>query len=277
MRIPTLVLIAAAPLVAAAAGHIVVANSADATVSIYEPFVITNGDPGLKLLKVVPVGKTPNEVCISPDGKRAFVSNRGETTVSVLDLAALSVASTLSDPEMKNPDGCLLNRDGSRLYVAAAANESVFVFSTADGRKLARIKTGGEPRRLLLSEDERRLYVANGDERYVSVIDLADNHETARIRAGRDPRSMVWTAGGKYLAVSNVSDDTIEFVAPGETTPEYVVGVPRSPQRLLVYQPKEILFIIGRYDNVLAMADLRQTKKFGRFLSATVPLGRAPW
>src|SRR5215471_2077129 len=98
----------------AADHHVVVVNSGDNTVSIYSPFVITNGDPGLRLLKTVPVGKTPNEVCISPDGKRAYVSNRGETTVSVVDLDSLAVSATIGDPGMKNPDGCLLNGDGSK-------------------------------------------------------------------------------------------------------------------------------------------------------------------
>jgi YVTN family beta-propeller protein len=265
------------PCLAADNSHVVVANSGDGTVSIYSPFIITNGDPGLRLQKIVPVGKTPNEVCISPDGKRAYVSNRGDANVSVLDLNALAVTSTIADPGMKNPDGCLLNRDGSKLYIAAAAAESVFVFSTADGRKLAEIKVGQEPRRLLLSPDESRLYVANGDERYVSVIDSKTNQTVSRIKAGRDPRSMVLTPGNKYIALTNVSDDTVEFVKPGDNDPEFVVGVPRSPQRLLVYSPKEILFVIGRYDNVLALVDLRPTKEFGRFLSATIPLGRLPW
>ncbi len=257
--------------------HVVVANSGDNTVSIYSPFIITNGDPGIRLQKVVPVGKSPNEVCISPDGRRAYISNRGDASVSVVDLGGLAVASTISDPGMKNPDGCLLNRDGSKLYIAAAAAESVFVFSTADGHKLAEIKVGQEPRRLLLSADESRLYVSNGDERYVSVIESQTGKTVGKIKAGRDPRSMVLTPEGKYLALTNVSDDTVQFVKLGESEPEFVVGVPRSPQRLLVYTPKEILFVIGRYENVLAMVDLRQTKEYGRFLSATVPVGRAPW
>jgi DNA-binding beta-propeller fold protein YncE len=89
---------------------------------------------------------------------------------------------------MKNPDGCLLDRDGSKLYIAAAAAEIVFVFSTADGRKLSEIKVGQEPRRLLLSADESRLYVSNGDERYVSVID-SKTGRTVRSKPGaiRDP------------------------------------------------------------------------------------------
>jgi YVTN family beta-propeller protein len=277
MRRTLFVSLAVLPCLAAADSHVVVANSGDGTVSIYSPTVITNGDPGLKLLKVVPVGKTPNEACISPDGKRAFVSNRGDTTVSVIDLDGMAVNSTITDPAMKNPDGCLVNRDGSKLYIAAAGAESVFIFSTSDGHKLGQIKTGQEPRRLLLSADESQLYVSNGDERYVSVIDCKTNRETGRIKAGRDNRSMILSPEGNYLAISNVSDDTVQFVRLGESEPEFVVGVPRSPQRLLAYTPREILFVIGRYDNVLAMADLRQTKEYGRFLSATIPVGRAPW
>ena len=261
----------------AADHHVVVANSGDSTVSVYTPFVITNGDSGLRLQKVVPVGKSPSEVCITADGRRAYVTNRGESTASVVDLESLAVASTIGDPGMKSPDGCLLNRDGSRLYIAASAAESVFVFSTSDGHRLAEIKVGQEPRRLLLSPDESRLFVANGDERYVSIVDSKTNRTVGKIKAGRDPRSMVLTPEGKYLALTNVSDDTVEFVPLGATEPEYVVGVPRSPQRLVVYQPKEILFVIGRYENVVGMVDLRLTKEFGRFLSATMPVGRLPW
>jgi YVTN family beta-propeller protein len=274
-QLSILCLAAVLPCLAADTSHVVVANSGDSTASIYTPFVITNGDHGLRLVKTLPVGKTPNETCISPDGKRAYVSNRGDTTVTVLDLENLSVAGTINDAAMKNPDGCILNRAGTRLYVAAAGTESVFVFSTADNHKLSEIKVGQEPRRLLLSADEGLLYVSNGEERYVSVIDSKTNKEIRRIKAGRDPRSMILSPEGKYLAIGNVSDDTVEFVKLGETDPEFVTGVPRSPQRLVVY--KDILFVIGRFDNVVAMVDLRMTKEYGRFQSATIPVGRGPW
>jgi YVTN family beta-propeller protein len=257
--------------------HVVVANAGDSTASIYAPFVITNGDPGLKLLKTLPVGKTPNETCILPDGKRAYVSNRGDTTVTVLDLDTLTVAATINDPGMKSPDGCVLNQAGTRLYIAAAGTDSVFVFSTDDNRKVNEIKVGKEPRRLLFSKDETKLYVSNGEERYVSVVDCKTNQEISRIRAGRDPRSMVLSPEGKFLAIGNVSDDTVQFVRIGETSPEYVTGVPRSPQRLLVLPSKEILCVLGRYDNVVALVDLRQTPEYGRFLSVTIPVGRGPW
>jgi YVTN family beta-propeller protein len=61
-------------------------------------FLISNGSlfdlvaiwslPDLKLVGTVPVGHDPNWIVVTPDGKRAFVSNRGSNDVSVIDLAS---------------------------------------------------------------------------------------------------------------------------------------------------------------------------------------------
>lgn len=44
--------------------------------------------PGLRLVATVPVGRDPNWVTLTPDGRRAFISNRGSDDVSVIDLAS---------------------------------------------------------------------------------------------------------------------------------------------------------------------------------------------
>lgn len=44
--------------------------------------------PDLRLVATVPVGRDPNWVTLSPDGRRAFISNRGSDDVSVIDLAS---------------------------------------------------------------------------------------------------------------------------------------------------------------------------------------------
>jgi YVTN family beta-propeller protein len=60
-------------------------------------FLIANGSivdvatvwaiPSMKLVATIPVGHDPNWIVLSPDGKRAFVSNRRSDDVSVIDLA----------------------------------------------------------------------------------------------------------------------------------------------------------------------------------------------
>lgn len=272
-----LVFLSAAYLFAAQDSLVVVVNGGDATATIYAAVRMSTTDQTLKLLKVLPTGKGPQETCISPDGKRAYVSNRSDISVTVIDLDNLAVVSTITDAGMKNPDGCLLNAEGTKLYVAAAGSAAVFVFSTSDGHKLAEIKVGEEPRRLLLSPDGSRLYVSNGEERFVSVVDTKTNQAVAKIRTGRDPRPMIFSPDGKFIIIGNVSDDTVQFVKPGETEPEFVVGVPKSPQRLLAVPSKQALFAIGRVDNVISILEFRpDNKEYGRTV-ATIPVGRAPW
>jgi YVTN family beta-propeller protein len=47
-------------------------------------YVCVYSQPGLELLKTIPVGKDPNWVVFSKDGLRAFISNRGSDTISVI-------------------------------------------------------------------------------------------------------------------------------------------------------------------------------------------------
>src|ERR1035437_10716772 len=58
-------------------------------------------DQTLKLLKVVPTGKGPQETCISPDGKRAYVSNPADISGTALDLGRIAAASTIPHPRME--------------------------------------------------------------------------------------------------------------------------------------------------------------------------------
>jgi YVTN family beta-propeller protein len=61
-----------------------------------DKFLLTNGSlsdftaiyslPKLELLGTVPVGKTPNWIVFSHDGKYAYISNRGENTISVISV-----------------------------------------------------------------------------------------------------------------------------------------------------------------------------------------------
>src|SRR5258708_8861737 len=79
--------------IAAQASIAVVVNSADSTASVYSAgYVFPDGDPILRLLKVLPVGKGANEVCLSPAGHRAYVSIRRDISVTFIVLKNLSVA-----------------------------------------------------------------------------------------------------------------------------------------------------------------------------------------
>ncbi len=87
------------------------------------------GIPGPAKLKEVGVGRDPNSVAILPNGKRAYVANALDGTVSVVNVTKRKVIATF--PAGAEPLALVLSPNGTRLYVANSASNNVMVFDTA--------------------------------------------------------------------------------------------------------------------------------------------------
>ena len=128
---------------------LIVTNSFDDNASVFH----LQGGSAASSVTLIPTGKRPTEVCVSPDGKRGYVSNAGDATITVLDLDSLKAAATVTVPGLKVPDGCAVSMDSKKLYVADQAGDRVFVLSTTTNTVLKQIDTGKEPRRILVARD----------------------------------------------------------------------------------------------------------------------------
>ena len=64
----------------------------------------------------IPVGSAPKGLALSPDGKRLYVANRTDDTISVIDTAARQVSATLS---LEGPATTTPERRGERLFFSA--------------------------------------------------------------------------------------------------------------------------------------------------------------
>src|SRR4051794_36302936 len=62
---------------------VLVTNGGDGTVSIFDAMSAP------RLVATVPVGKDPRELCVAPDGNHAYILNRGDNSISVIDLASM--------------------------------------------------------------------------------------------------------------------------------------------------------------------------------------------
>uniref|UniRef100_UPI000A96E89D YncE family protein n=1 Tax=Rhodococcus marinonascens TaxID=38311 RepID=UPI000A96E89D len=67
----------------------------------------------------------PVGVAVTPDGTRAYVTNVGDGTVSVIDTATNTVVETV--PVGAAPQGVAITPDGSRAYVANLGDNTVSV------------------------------------------------------------------------------------------------------------------------------------------------------
>ena len=89
---------------------------------------------------------------IYPDreGRRMFVSNRDEGSVSVVDASSLAITATWRIPGGGSPDMGGVTADGSQLWLSGRYNAEVYVLNTTSGTLIKRIKVNGGPHGLLV-------------------------------------------------------------------------------------------------------------------------------
>ncbi len=163
-------------------------------------------------------GTYPYWVAIQAD-HTAYVSSMRDREIDVVDLQGSEPAVAARIPVKGNPNRMVLNRAGTRLYVASDNADVVSVIDTANGRVASVTRTiappsliapgayfhGVDPNSLALSPDESRLYVTNGGENAVAILALGAGKPqvTGLIPAGYWPNSVSVSSDGRMLYVVN--------------------------------------------------------------------------
>ena len=149
---------------------------------------IAGGGLVLQLVKSVPVGQGPSEMCVSHDAKRLFVSVPSAKNVAVIDLNSKTVVGNLSDPGMQTPDGCVVSPDSKKVY-SIDQGGNVFVFSVESRQLLKTIPVGKESRRAVFSPDGKRLVVSNSGSNTLSVVDASTETVVNTVKTGKIGRA----------------------------------------------------------------------------------------
>jgi YVTN family beta-propeller protein len=147
-------------------GTLLVSNWGDSTLSRFD---VAAGSLAPRGTILVP--PRPSALVVSRDGRTLYVAHAAADAVSLVDLAASRVTSTIRlsltarAPHGTGPNALALSPDGRTLYVANADNNDVAVVALgaeAGPQVTGLIPTGWYPTAVALSADGGTLYVANG-------------------------------------------------------------------------------------------------------------------
>jgi len=123
------------------------------------PFSVIDYRERTPVVATVTVGRNPVTVVITPDGTKAYVTNAGANSVSVIDTAANTVVATV--PVGRTPVDIAVTPDGTKAYVTNAGGNSVSVISTAANTVVATVSVGFIPVDVVISPNGSSAYVAN--------------------------------------------------------------------------------------------------------------------
>lgn len=163
-------------------------------------------DTGSGAVQTVPAGSRPLAVVLSPDGKTAYVTNQGESSVSVVDISGAQPAVVRTFSVGLHPNKAAITADGKTLYVANGDDDSVSAVDTASGQAAGislspyrDAPVGTNPIGLALDEKGGRLFVANSGNNDVAVVNLGDHKVSGVIPSAWYPSSLAFRDGTLHV------------------------------------------------------------------------------
>jgi len=158
---------------------------------------------------------SPDDMVLSPDGKRLYVVCSQTDELAVVDVGTRSVTGRVHVGHV--PRGVAVSPDGQRIYVTNSWSDSVSEIDAASLQVLRTLPAGFEPTGVALDARHGCLYVANRLSNDVSVVDLAKGADVLRLVAGRGASYTAISADGSRVYVTHIYPNPGRFRTPPES------------------------------------------------------------
>jgi YVTN family beta-propeller protein len=183
----------------------------------------------LAIDQVIPVGRVPKYLAVSPDGRWLVVTNWCSWDVSIIDTSTGREVGR-SPVLGRYPRGIVIDPTSSTAYVALMGQGDVVAVDLKTAKVVRTMaNVGGGPRHLNLSPDGSTLYVTLNEDGGVAKLDVASGRVTARVATGNQPRSAALAGDGANLFVVNYESASVSKVRTDTMTVVQEVGTSYHP------------------------------------------------
>ena len=152
---------------------------------------IEQGAGGAWTQTVIPVGKGPEGIDLSPDGKEIWSAHSRDGGVSIIDVAAKQVTQTIPIGT-KRSNRIKLTPDARFALVSDLEAGDLVVLDAPARKAIRRIPLGRMPEGILMPPSGGLAYVAVNGDNFVAVVDLKTWTVTRKIVTGTGPDGMAW-------------------------------------------------------------------------------------
>jgi YVTN family beta-propeller protein len=140
---------------------------------------------------VIPVGKGPEGIELSPNGREVWTAHSRDGGVSIIDVATKKVSQTVN-AGTKRSNRIKLTPDGKFALISDLDAGDLVVLDASTRKEIKRMPLGKMPEGILIPPSGSRAFVAVNGDNNVAVIDLKTWQVTNRIQTGVGPDGMAW-------------------------------------------------------------------------------------
>jgi DNA-binding beta-propeller fold protein YncE len=255
----TAALLAAAPI---AAETLLVVRKTDDAVDFMDP------GSGLRLASVS-TGNAPHEVSVSPDGKRAAVSNYGTreqpgSTLSIVDLEQPHEMRRIDLAPHTRPHGVAWFA-ADRIAVTTDGSQHLLVVEPETGHIVRTIATAQETSHMVVvSADKRRAYVTSIGSGTATAIDLVAGRKLLDIPTGGGSEALALTLDGRELWVAARADGHIAVVDTAALVVKARLPLPGIPIRIAMTPDGRTALVTCAGSSELVAFDVASRTERGR-------------
>lgn len=176
----------------------------------------------------VPVGANPVNVTVLPNGKKIYVANQGDNSVTVIDASDNSVVTTVFDPNASSPIFAVPSADSTHVFVVNQASSNVTVIDATSDSVVATLSlpAGSLPNRATVDRQNQRVVITNpgtvsaaGAVTAAGTVSVINADPTSplflsvtNIPVGINPRSATALADGTRIYVANTNSHSITVI-----------------------------------------------------------------
>ena len=154
---------------------------------------IQQGSDGRWTQTIIAVGKGPEGIELSPNGKELWSAHSRDGGVSIIDVASKKVTHTIGTGT-KRSNRIKLTADGKFALISDLDAGDLVVLDTSTRKEAHRLALGRMPEGILIPTGSTVAYVAVNGDNHVAVVDLKTWQVTKKISTGTGPDGMAWAS-----------------------------------------------------------------------------------
>ncbi|MGQ0571632.1 MAG: YncE family protein [Armatimonadota bacterium] len=188
-----------------------------------------------KVVRQIPTGLFPCDLDRIADGRFAYVPERDQNTVAMIEMQSLRVVKRFDMGKHTEPHMLRVSPDNKTVWVMNGMANSLVVLDARTLEPIAKTAMGKVPVTLAFSPDSQFAYISHFSDNFISVVDTRTFKEVSRIKVAQGLAVVAFRPDGKFAYVTAMSANAVAVIDTATLKVVRKVPAGKEPWGLLVF------------------------------------------
>ena len=235
-------------------------NSLDATVSVIDPLT-------WRVTKLIPTGKEPHHLYMTPDERSVIVANAGGDSLTFIDPKTAEVQrvikGTLDPYHLRfSPDMRWLVTVGNRLN-----HIDIYQWNSEELKLIKRVPSSKTPSHLWIDSKSTVVYSTMQESDELIAMDLSTQKIKWRVKTGSTPADVFGASDDKFLLVALTGGREVQVFDLSKETAQLIKSIPtgEGAHAFRALGDGRHVFVSNRVANTISKIDLQTLSVVSQF------------